>query len=366
MKIPFAKPDIHERDSDYVVNAINSGWISDGEYIHLFESRLKDILKSKYVLTTSNGTSALNLALLAVKDYTDKRSILVPAFCFHAAANVALQLGFTPVFYDVDPHTMQADIKSLESKVGSSTTAAIVVVHNYGYVCKEVPFLELLATYYNDALLIEDCAEAIFSTYPGTDIHVGNKADIGTFSLHATKTLTTGEGGLITTQQTILNDYLMLCRSHGLEKRGSYNHIIPGNNFRMSNILAAFGCGQLDYYPYLVERKLHIQNRYFGLLNSIAEFLPPFQETSTIWSLPVRITPEVFKYSRDDVMFILQEHGIETRPGFVSSNKLKYFEKSDTPVADILSDTVLVLPAFTSIHDHEIKFICDTLLSLRR
>ena len=104
---------------------------------------------------------------------------------------------------------MQADIKSLESKLNSTADAAatIVAVHNYGYVSKEIQFLNSLATHY-DAFLIEDCAEAIFSKYPGTDVHVGNKADFGTFSLHATKTLTTGEGGLITTQQTgSINDY---------------------------------------------------------------------------------------------------------------------------------------------------------------
>ena len=167
-----------------------------------------------------------------------------------AVANIATQLGAVPVFADVDPETFCISMNEIEKKI-TSKTKLIVLIHTYGNVC-DISGIMDLANKYNINVL-EDCAESLFSKH--NDKYCGSFGKISTFSFHATKTITTGEGGMVITDDESLFDKMALFRSHGLLKRGTYNHLVPGHNFRLTNIQAAIGLAQFEEKNRIIEAR---------------------------------------------------------------------------------------------------------------
>src|SRR5262245_15026213 len=207
--IPWAKPTLFGDEQKLIEEALSSNWISGGPFLEQFESRLAKFLGSKYACATSNGTAALHLAYLAL-GLKPGDEIVVPGFGFMAAANIALQLGARPVFCDVDPETWcmrTADIAA----VLTARTRAIVAVHSYGNTC-EMPDLIALGRQ-RGIHVVEDAAEALGSRIGGRP--AGSFGNISTFSFHATKTIATGEGGLVATDDDGAAETMRLYRSHG-------------------------------------------------------------------------------------------------------------------------------------------------------
>jgi perosamine synthetase len=359
--IPFAKPRYWGNEKIYLNDAFDSTWISEG----IFNKWLEEEFEKEFdtnVLLTSNGTSALQLAFetlgLGEGDY-----VIFPGFCFQTAANVATQLGVIPEFVDVNLDSWNITSKEINKKL-HDYVKAIVVVHNYGYPCDMDSIMEL-SNYYGIPI-IEDCAEAIFSRYRNQ--YVGTFGDFSTFSFHATKTLTTGEGGMLICKWDADHNTAKLIRSHGLQTRGEYNHLLAGNNFRMSNLHAAIGYAQLEKIDEITLRKKIIIQRYVRrLMNQDGiRFRNPFESTEyVLWSFPVRLDLSIYKQGRDRVIEQLKERGIETRPGFVPASKLDYFGAEKLLNSEILGNEVLVFPSFFSITEKEIDYVCSSLLDLR-
>lgn len=354
--IPFSKPVYYGNEVEYVTDAVQSTWISDGEYIDRLEKMLIKILNVKYAITTSNGTSALMLAYLTL-GLGRGDEVIVPGFCFQAAANVAIQLGIKPIFADVDIKTFNIDHVDVERKI-TNKTRAIVLVHNYGNPVDITAFIKLRDKY--NLFIIEDCAESLFSFYEGR--YCGTFGDISTFSFHATKTVTTGEGGAVITNNRYLAEEAALIKNHGLAKRGTYNHIIPGNNFRMTNMQAAIGVAQLesshtiftkkiniilDYYKAFVTSKIKVQKVLLGAA-------PIF------WSLAIKFP----KHLTNEIEILRNLYSIETRPGFTSASEIPYFNTGYLKNSYELSKTVLVLPCYTSLSDSDIDYITNSIISL--
>jgi perosamine synthetase len=351
--IPFAKPTYFGKEESYVLEALKSTWISDGPFVTSFEETLEQELNIQHVLTTSNGTSALHLAYLSlgINPYDVPHpyytNIIVPGFGFQAAANIARLVGANPVFVDVDPDTWLVT----EDNIRNSNLPAktVVVTHTYGNV------VTLSDNFYREYDVIEDCAEAMFSKYRNKS--VGTFGIIGTFSFHATKTITTGEGGAISTNLKDIYDKALLIRSHGLRKRGSYDHEVIGHNFRMTNIQAALGESQLYYKESIIEKKKLIYEWY---KERLSEFV--FQKVNpdvspVFWAVALKVE------NRDKLINYLRSKEIETRPGFTSPTKLKQYLEVNLPVSDELEKTVIVLPTFTSITEDEVDFICENVRS---
>lgn len=361
--IPFSKPHIGEKELEYVSKAVTSTWLSDGEYVEQFEKNFSKTIGINYASSTSNGTSAIQLAFQAMGILSGS-DVIFPSFCFQAGAHIALQLGIRPVFVDSKPVNLYVDIEDIKNKL-TENTKAIFVVHNYGYPADLDPIVDLCNE--NNLFLIEDCAEAFMSGY-GKKL-CGTIGHAATFSFHATKTITTGEGGMLVTDNPTLAENARILKSHGLKFRGTYNHLAPGNNYRMSNIAAAMGCAQLESVNEIVTKKRLLYNTYRGILydkDGVHVYSEMEDTHPLLWSFPVELYKSRFTQGRDAVVKQLAGMGIETRPGFISANNLPYFRCEETfPNSNFLSESILVLPMYTDLTIDEVEFICSSLLDLR-
>src|SRR3989338_7748949 len=235
MNIPFAKPVFLGKEKEYLADAIASGWISDGPYVERFEKDFLRYFEGSSGLTTSSGTTALHLALLAL-GIGPGDEVIVPGYTFVAPVNMVLAVGAKPVYAEADPITWCIDPRSVEKQI-TSKTKAIIAVHVYGNVC-DLPSLRAIADKYK-LFLIEDVAQAAFSKYEQK--YAGSFGDVGCFSFQATKTVAMGEGGFVVTPYKNVYEKMCLIRDHGMNKEKRYWHEVIGYNFRLTNLQAALG-----------------------------------------------------------------------------------------------------------------------------
>lgn len=358
--IPWAKPDFWGNEHKYVVEALASSWISGGEFVDRLEQQFSDLCDGSKAVAVSNGTSALHLAYLAL-NIQPGDEIILPGFGFMAAANVALHMNAKPVFCDVDPRTWCVRAIDIESRL-SSNTRAIVVVHTYGNVCDMESIMRLANE--RGIPVIEDAAEAFPCYYRGS--MAGSLATIGTFSFQATKTITTGEGGMVVTRDESLYEKMLLLRSHGLKRRKHYWHEIPGLNFRLTNMQAALGCAQLEQIHKIVSERFRVYGDYVVNLAHVPgitlQFFPA-DVSPVVWATAVKLDPLIFPQGRDAVLNQLLSAGIECRPGFYSPSQLKYFKCSPLYTSDLLASSVISLPSFPTLTTSQIHYVCERLAS---
>lgn len=354
MIIPWAKPLINKKDIQYLNKAVNSQWIAKGEYVQNFEKKLKKFLKINYLGVTSSGSAAINLAYL-ILELKPGDEIVVPGFGFLAAANVAQTLGLKVIFADVDPNTFCVNVDTIK-KVLSKKTKLIIVVHTYGNLCNmnEIVSLAKIKKIY----LMEDAAQALGSKYNGK--HAGTIGDIGVFSFTSTKTLTTGEGGAICVKKKSLYDKLVLFRSYGYIKK-RYYCVVPGHNFRMSNLLASIGFSQMSRLNSILKKRKKIYSAYKRILKKSKFSLQKFEKnTSSIpYTLSVKLNKNFTQKSRNVLISKLKKKGIEAMNGYYCPNELSIFKKkSNLPVSSDLSKRVISLPIFEELKVKEINYIC--------
>jgi perosamine synthetase len=361
--IPWAQPIFWGKELRYVTDAVQSTWISGGRYLEKLENDFQKILRLKYPLAVSSGTTAIHLAYLGL-GLKPGDEVIVPGFSFMTAANIALHMGLRPVFSEVDPETWCLSAADVERRI-TAKTKAIVAVHTYGNVCDMSAIITLAREWH--LAVIEDCAESLFSKYRGT--YCGTFGTIATFSFQATKTITTGEGGLVATESNELYRRMALYRSHGMDRSKKwYWHELPGHNFRLTNFQAAMGVAQLEKRKSIVTGRQRVVERYRkhlagedGLtLQKIEKNVDP-----VIWAVALTLDPRFFPQGRDRVVAQLKAKGIETRPGFYASSLLDIYEKHRLPVAEQISCRVISLPTFPTLKDQDIAYICEQVIALR-
>jgi perosamine synthetase len=361
--IPWAQPALFGAEGKYLKQALDSSWLSGGPFIDELEASAKLFSGSPYCLAVCNGTAAINLAYLAL-GLKAGDEVIVPGFCYLAAANIALLMGLCPVFVDVDSETYCVTAENIRRAI-TKKTKLIVVVHTYGNIC---PLDEIMVLAKSCEIpVLEDAAESFGSKYKGRQS--GTIADIGTYSFHATKTVTTGEGGMVLTNRKDLADKVMLYRTHGvLGKR--YWHEVPGHNFRLTNLQAALGCAQFKKIDHIFHERQRVHASYRRLFEgekgiTLQKFGPDVE--AVLWALAAELDQEYFPQGRDRVMEQLAEQGIETRNGFYSANQLKiYKDVGDIPISDRLARNVISLPTFPSLKDGEIEFIVEKISALKK
>lgn len=359
--IPWAEPCYWGNEERYVTEALRSSWISGGPYVQRLEAELGRYCRSPYAVAVSNGTTALHAAYLAL-NVRPSDEIIVPAFAFMAAANVALHMGARPVFADVDPDTWCVTAETIVRCI-TPRTRGIVAVHTYGNVCDMDPILALAEQ--RGAWVLEDAAEALGSTYLGRA--AGAIAPIGTYSFHATKTITTGEGGAIVTRDAALAERMQLYRSHGVKAR-RYWHDVAGHNFRLTNLQAAIGCAQFESIESIVRERRRVHRSYLRALAAVpgaaAQHMTPGVDP-LVWAIALRLDEAVYPQGRDRVMAQMAEHSIETRPGFHAASEMTHlYHAPSTPVASALARQVISLPSSPTVSDEEIAHVTGRLAQL--
>jgi perosamine synthetase len=361
--IPLAQPDFSGNEQQYVAEALASTWISGGPFVERLERDFANYCDARFALTAANGTSALHMAYLAL-GLGPGDEIIVPGFAFLAAANISLLMNAKPVFAEISPDTWCVTAAAVE-KCLSPRTKLIVPIHTYGNVCDMDPILALAQS--RNIPVVEDTAEALASLYKGR--YAGTFGTIGTFSFQATKTITTGEGGMVVTKDKDIYDQMALYRSHGMLRKRYYWHELAGHNFRLTNIQAAIGCAQLETLDQKIAGRKRVHQQYKKHLSNInglvlQVFQPEVQ--AVLWAIAVKLDPRAYPQGRDAVMQQMRDAQIETRPGFVAPGFMDHIYTSpELPVCKDVSEQVIVLPTYSSLLDEQVEFVCATLISLR-
>lgn len=353
--IPVYEPYISANQRNYVLDALDSNWISSkGKYVDQFEDSFKQYIDIKHAISCSNGTVALHLSLLALS-IKKGDEILVPSFTYIASVNCIAYCQARPVFVDSDAQTLQIDLDDVKRKL-TARTKAIIVPHLYGY-CGEIEEIKKFCDE-NAVFLIEDCAESL-----GTEINgkkLGSFGDIATFSFFGNKTVTTGEGGMVVTNNDKLADLVFRYKTQGLEKNKEYMHDIVGYNYRMTNIQAAIGCAQLEEISEILKNKTRVFNKYFEHLNDLDIAFPVELKglKCSYWMVTLIFRNEETK---DKVRSKLKLEGIETRPAFPLVHTMKAYRnigRVDNLTIERISKAAINVPSYPALRDEDIENIC--------
>jgi perosamine synthetase len=361
-RISVSEPDLCGNEKAYVLECLESSWISSrGRFIDLFEEAFRDYIGVRHAITTSNGTASLHVALsaLGVKPGDE---VIVPALTYVAPASAALHLGASPVAVDIDPGTWNLTAEAVRAAL-TPRTRGVIAVHLYGNPVDLDPLQALCGE--RGLWLIEDAAEALGSEYRGR--RAGSFGDLACFSFYGNKTISTGEGGMITTDDDRLARTIRQLKDQGQSPGRRYWHDLAGFNFRMTNIQAAIGLAQMEQVERLVSRKRAIADSY---RRHLAGPLVAFPDTirggvHSHWMTSVRLNPGTNGLTRDAVMERLEQQGIETRPFFYPLHQLPIFQgrmAGRFPVAEEVSACGLNLPSSTRLREADVERVSRALL----
>jgi len=353
-RIPVYRPALGGNEKKYVNECLDSGWISSrGDFVARFENNFSDYLKVGASTTVSNGTVALHLALYAL-GIGSGDEVIVPTLTYIASVNAIRYVGATPVFVDSLADTWNIDPAQLAANI-TPKTKAVMIVHLYGNPCA----MAALETICEDQglCLIEDAAEAFGSQYDGR--YAGAFGDIATFSFFGNKTITTGEGGMLTSNNQTLIQRAAHLKSQSVSPVKEYWHDELGFNFRMTNLCAAIGVAQLENADAILHKKRQIAKWYEAELEGTALTFQTVEAcaVSSYWMIAVLADNTAV---RDDIRRYLEQHQVETRPLFYPAHTMPaYQQKKSFPVAAGLSQRGINLPSFPGLNKDNVVYICD-------
>jgi perosamine synthetase len=359
--IPWARPTLSGSEEPLVLDALRSSWISGGPYVERLEQEVADRMGIAHAIAVSNGTTALELALRALNLETGAE-VIVPGFTFVAAANMVLSLGLTPLYADVKADTWLLDPAEIH-RLRTARTQAVIPVHLYGNVADMDAIAAAAFEWGLD--VVEDAAEAAFSRYRGRC--AGTIGRVGTLSFQATKTITTGEGGMVMTADNALAVRCRTLRDHGMRKDKRYWHDVVGYNFRLTNFQAAIGCGQLQSLDRMLAQRGAIHDGYKARLSEVPGVrLQHFDEhvEPVVWVTVIKLEDgsdlDTVRARRDRIMAGMANDGIETRPGFYDLSLLPPYDCPPLPVARRVSASTIALPTFLGLCSDDLDRICDS------
>ncbi len=358
-KIEVASPVIGNKELEYVTDAVRSGWVSSrGKYINLFEEKFSEYVGAKYSSTTMNGTVALHLALLAL-NIGKGDEVILPSLTFISTANAIRYVGATPIFVDVNEKNWNISPDNIKEKINSKTKA-IIAVHLYGHPA-EMDELSSLAREFG-LFLIEDAAEALGAEYKGKK--VGSLGDVSIFSFYGNKIITTGEGGMISTNNSKINQQVNLLKNHGMSPTKRYWHEVVGFNYRMTNLQAALGLAQMESLDSFIIKKREIRASYQRLIEAKSVVFQSEENwaKSANWMISIKLDPTKTDICRDLLMSKMSEAGIESRPVFPLIHKMppyKHYLVDDLINSSAISDNGINLPSSCSLDFESIDYISN-------
>lgn len=322
---PVNKPKITKEDIDLVSKSLSEGWISgEGPYVETFEKKFAEICNRKFGISVSNGSVAIELVFDAL-DLPPGSEVLVPSFAIISCLAPILRRGLLPIFVETDPHTWNICIDDALSKI-SPKTKAVLFVHTYGISVDVDPLLEVCRE--NKIYLIEDAAEAHGVFYKGRPC--GSFGDVSVFSFYANKLVTTGEGGMILTNNEKIAEKIYYLKNLAFLKDERFKHFDLGWNFRLSSIQAALGISQVDRLGEIVQHRISIVNIYKKYLNRFDNLEFQIAETpyskNVYWVVGIKLKDEL-EGKRNEIVRRLADKGIQTRPFFYPLHKQPVLKK---------------------------------------
>jgi perosamine synthetase len=357
--IPVNEPLLDGNEKKYLCECIDTGWISsEGPFVRQFEERFSDRVGRKHGIAVSNGSVALDTAVVAL-GLRRGDEVIMPTFTIISCAAAIVRAGAIPVLIDSDPSTWNMDIGQIEAKI-TPQTKAIMVVHIYGLPVDMEPVLTLADRY--GLKIIEDAAEMHGQTYKGRAC--GSFGDISTFSFYPNKHITTGEGGMIVTDDDGLAEECRLLRNLYFQPRKRFLHEELGFNFRMTNLQAALGLAQLERLDEFVERKRHMGRRYNELLSGLDWLDLPRPNTdyaeNIYWVFGVVLRDDV-PFDAEEAILKLAGHEIGARPFFWPMHeqpvfhKMGLFRNQQYPVAERMARRGFYIPSGLALTSEQIE-----------
>ncbi|WIF93895.1 UDP-4-amino-4,6-dideoxy-N-acetyl-beta-L-altrosamine transaminase [Caminicella sporogenes] len=380
--LPYGQQWIDDKDIQAVIDTLKGDYLTTGPKIKEFEEKIAQYIGAKYAVAISNGTAALHAACFAAGIKKGDEVITTP-ITFAASANCILYQGGKPVFADINPRTYNIDVNDIEKKITKNTKAVIPV--DYTGQAVDLDFILELADKYN-LIVIEDAAHAIGTEYKGRK--VGSISHMTEFSLHPVKHITTGEGGVITTNDEKLYKKLQLFRTHGItrdkglllnKKEGLwyYEQLELGYNYRITDIQCALGISQLQKLDMFIQRRRELVQKYNEYLSNIDGVIIPFEAeySNSSWHLYViQIELEKFKASRKEIFKALRAENIGVNVHYIPVYYHPYYRKLGykkglCPNAEKLYERMITLPLFPKMSDKDLEdvaYAVDKVLSYYR
>ena len=374
--IQIATPSTGEEEWQAVKEPIMTGWLTSGPKVREFEKQFAERHQVKHAVAVTSCTTALHLALAAL-DIKEGDEVLVPAFTWVSTANAILYCGATPVFVDVDPITFNIDVNDIAHRI-TERTKAIIPVHLFG-LCADMDAIKAVAPH---LAIIEDGACAAGAAYKG--VPAGGLGDFGCFSFHPRKSVTTGEGGMVTTNDDTLAEKLHILRNHGasvseeVRHHGPKPYFLPdfevmGFNYRMTDLQGAMGIVQLSKLDKFIDERQVWADYYAKELASIEWLRTPAtpEGYKNGWqSYPCFVDESKSPMSRNEIMEYLQQNGISTRPGTHAVHMLNFYAQKygikpeDYPGAQAANDYSMAIPLHNNMSLADFEYIVHHLKSI--
>lgn len=369
-RIPLAKPDFDDREVQAVRRVLESGWVVQGPEVEAFEASIAELHQARHCIAVSSGTAALHVCYLAL-GIGPGDAVFVPSFAWPSAANMAVAVGARPVFVDVLPRTYNIDPADLRVRIEQclehnwGRPRAVVPVHEFGLAADMSAVIRIAAEHQLE--IIEDAACALGATYHGRP--VGTFGNLGIFSFHPRKAITTGEGGAIVTNDDGLAGLCRSWRNHGQQFTDGQRHfLVAGFNYRMTEIQAAIGRVQFDKFSAILQKRRELVGVYLRELIDCPNITLPSQHPEHTWQTFMLVLGE--NTDTETVMGLLAVNGIGAGPGSVAGHCAHFFghrfgyDSSTLPSSTRLYSRGLALPLYSLLTESDMEHICRELRGL--
>lgn len=379
MRVKVAVPNIGDEDLKAVSASLLSGQLTSGPQVQEFERRFADFVGTRHAVAVNSGTAAIHAALAGI-GLRPGEEVIVPALTFFSTATAVIHQGGVPIFCDISPVTFSMDPDDLENRI-SPRTKALIAVHYMGHSAEMDRIMEVARQH--DLKVIEDCAQSHGTTYKGA--MTGSIGDCGAFSFFATKHMTTCEGGMITTDNSDVAEYMRKFRSHGLDGRN--DHILLGYNYRMPDPLGALGISQLARLKDSIARRIEVSERMIAAVRGIPWLsvpeVPDYVRHTYFWC-HIRVDENKLGMRTSELIDVLKKKGIEVRNRYteplyrqplltsqlppilklVAGDKLPDYSAMHLANAEAIAGRIIGLPNRNDISDAEIDYVADVLRGL--
>lgn len=370
-KIPLFDLNFDEKEEQAVIDVLRSKWISTGPKTAEFEAKFAEMLKSNYAVALANCTVALHLALKIV-GVEREDEVICPSLTFVATVNAIKYLDAVPVFADVTSNeNLTISPIEIEKKI-TKKTKAIIVMHYGGFACDMDAIMEIAQKY--NLKIIEDACHGPLSEYKGKKL--GTIGDVGCFSFFSNKNISTGEGGMLVTNNKDYYERTKLLRSHGMTSMSyerakghstEYDVIESGYNYRMDDMRSAIGIVQLDKIASDLDKRAAIRKVYIDLLKGVEGIIVPFhdnEEFSSNYVMPI-LLKNSDSTKRNEIRNKLAELGIQTSVHYPAVHRFSIYKENytDLPITDYAADNLITLPMYSNLSKEDIKYICETLIA---